>query len=220
VTADYTWAKALTNSQSDRSNAPANITNIAAEYGPTLYNRKNVFSANFVYYVPFFRDQRGVVGHILGGFEFSGIVSAASGLPATAVTSGVDPGGLGLLAAGVVGPANRPDQVANANAAAQHTRLHWFDTTAFVKVPAGQYRPGNESVGNIVGPGYQDWDLSVFRNIRIWSETNLQLRAEAFNTFNHTNFVGLSTNMTAANFGQVTSAASARVLQFGAKLTF
>ena len=220
MTADYTWAKALTNSQSDRSNAPANITNVAAEYGPTLYNRKNVFSANFVYYVPFFRDQRGVVGHILGGFEFSGVISAASGLPSTAVTSGVDPGGLGLLAAGVVGPANRPDQVANPNTGAQHTRLHWFDTTAFVKVPAGQYRPGNGSVTNIVGPGYQTWDLSVFRNIRIWSETNLQLRAEAFNTFNHTNFVGLSTNMTAANFGQVTSAASARILQLGAKINF
>ncbi len=220
INTNYTWAKALTNSQSDRSNAPANITNIAAEYGPTLYNRKNVFTANFVYFLPFFREQHGIVGHILGGYEFTGIISAASGLPVTVTTSSADPGGLGLLAAGVVGPSNRPDQIANPNAGAPHTRLHWFNTTAFAKVPAGQYRPGDTSVGNVVGPGYQTWDLSAFRNVKLWHETNLQFRAEAFNTFNHTNFVAVSSNFTASTFGQVTSAASARVLQMGAKLNF
>ncbi len=216
----YTWAKALTNSQSDRSNGPANINNIAAEYGPTLYNRKNVFNANFVYFVPFFRTQSGIVGHILGGYEFTGIISAASGLPVTVATSSVDPGGLGLLAGGVVGPSNRPDQIANPNVGAAHSRLHWFNVAAFAKVPAGQYRPGDASVGSIAGPGYQTWDLSAFKNVRVWHETNLQFRAEAFNTFNHTNFVGVSSNTTASTFGQVTSAASARVLQVGTKFNF
>jgi hypothetical protein len=218
---DYTWSRALTNSQSDRSNAPANIYNLAAEYGSTVYNRTNVVSANFVYFLPFFREQRGIIGHILGGFETTGIISFASGLPITAVTSGVDPGGLGLLAAGSVGTAKRPDQISNPNAGAQHTRLHWFNTAAFVNVPAGQYRPGNASVGSIIGPGYETFDLSAFKNLRIWEKASMQLRAEAFNAFNHTNFVGIgATLQTPSTFGEATSAASARVLQVGAKINF
>jgi hypothetical protein len=51
-------------------------------------------------------------------------------------------------------------------------------------------------------------------------EINMQFRAEAFNTFNHTNFVGVSNNITSSTFGQITSAGSARVLQVGAKLNF
>jgi len=221
VNVDYTFAKALTNSQSDRSNGPANIQNIAAEYGPTLYNRKHVFSANFVYYIPFFRAQHGIIGHILGGYELSGIVTAASGLPATAAESSVDPGGLGLLAAGVVGPSNRPNFVSNPNIGAPHSLSKWFNTAAFAKIPpTGQTFAGTAPVGNIVSPGYQDWDLSAFKNIQIWHNVKMQLRAEAFNTFNHTNFLGLSTNITASNFGAVTSAGPARVMQVGAKVNF
>ena len=104
---------------------------------------------------------------------------------------------------------------------AQHTRLHWFNTSAFVNVPAGQYRPGNASVGNIVGPGYETFDLSAFKNIRVWGETSMQLRAEAFNAFNHTNFVTIgSTLQTPSTFGVATSAGSARILQVGAKINF
>lgn len=225
INVDYTFSKALTNSQSDRSNSPANITNLAAEYGPTTYSRKNVFSSNFVYKLPFFREEKGLVGHVLGGWEVSGIVTVASGLPATPTTSSVDPGGLGLLAGGVVGAANRPDQITNPNAGAPHTRTSWLINTtgqqrAFANVPLGQYRPGNASVGSIVGPGYQNWDLGLFKNIKVWDNISLQLRGESFNTFNHTNWVGLSTNITASNYGQITSAADARRLQLGAKLYF
>jgi hypothetical protein len=225
INADYTYSKALTNSQSDRSNAPANINNVAAEYGPTTYNRKNVFSANFVYHLPFFREEKGISGRVLGGWEISGIVTAAAGLPFTPATSSVDPGGLGLLAGGVVGAANRPDELANPNSGAPHTRTSWLvngtgQQRAFANVPLGQYRPGNASVGSIVGPGYQNWDLSLFKNLRLYDNVSLQLRGESFNTFNHTNWVGLTTNITSTAYGQITSAADARRLQLGAKLYF
>jgi hypothetical protein len=213
----YTYSKALTNSQDDRGTAPQYYRNLAAEYGPAALNRKHVFTANFVYELPFFLKQHGVVGHVLGGFQLSGIVSAYSGLPFTAHTTGVDPGGVGLLA---TGSSARPDQIANANAGAPHTRLQWFKAAAFVNVPAGQYRPGNASVGSIVGPGTQDWDLDLYKNIEIRGRVRLQLRLETFNTFNHTNFNALSTTLSATNFGQVTGAGDARNLQLGAKLNF
>jgi hypothetical protein len=58
------------------------------------------------------------------------------------------------------------------------------------------------------------------KNIRFNESMRLQLRAEAFNVFNKTNFRALSTNVTAANFGQVISTRDPRNLQFAVKFYF
>jgi hypothetical protein len=213
ITASYTWSRALTNART-----PQNSANLAAEYGPDPQMRTNVFNASFVYPLPFYKTQKGVVGRIAGGFEVSGIISFGSGQYLTATTSAVDPGGVGLL----VGPATgRPDYISNPNAgAASHTLRQWFNTAAFQLVPTGQYRPGNDGDSNILGPGYENWDLSLFRNILIWKEASFQLRAEAYNVFNHTNFSGVQTTLGTSNYGQVTATGPNRALQFGGKFTF
>lgn len=212
ATASYTWSKAMTNARTPQSSA-----NLAAEYGHASTDRTNVFNASFVYPLPFYRNQQGVLGRLLGGFETSGIVSYGSGEYLTATTTGVDPGGVGLL----VGPATgRPDSLSNPNSGAHHTLQQWFNTSAFRLVPAGQYRPGNDGPDNILGPGYGNWDLSLFRNVRLPERVNFQLRAEAYNAFNHTNFSSVQTTLGTSNYGQITGTGSARVLQFGAKVGF
>ena len=216
---DYTWAKTLTNYQIF-STSPQNTHNIAAEYGPAPFNKKHIFSANFVYVLPFFREQHGLTGRVLGGWETSGIVSYTSGGYATSHTINVDPGGLGLLVAGLAGPSTRPDVVANPNHGAPHSLHQWFNTSAFVQVPAGQYRPGNAPVGDIVGPGFENWNLSLFKNFHIASSAVVQFRAETFNAFNHTNFTGIATTLSQSNYGQVTAAGEARVMQLALKLHF
>ncbi len=92
----YTYSKNLTDNQSDNSTAPQNSYNFAAEYGRAQQDRRHVFSANFVYELPFLRAQHGLAGKVLGGWEVSGIVQINTGLPVTPTNSGVDPGGLGL----------------------------------------------------------------------------------------------------------------------------
>ena len=212
VTASYTYAKALTNART-----PQNTANIAAEYGETDNDRRNVFNASFVYPLPIYREQRGVVGRIVGGFELSGIISIGSGEYNTPTTTAVDPGGVGLL----VGPATgRPDIVSNPNVGAPHTQLQWFNTSAFTLVPTGQYRPGDAPPNDILGPGYQVWNLSAFKNIKLEKGVSFQFRGEAFNAFNHVNFTGIQTQFGSSNYGQVTGAAQQRVLQLGGKLTF
>ena len=215
LSANYTYSKALTNG----NNAPQDINNLAAEYGPTTFNRTNIFNANFVYRLPFFLAEPGLTGHLLGGWEVTGIISYGSGLPLTPLTINVDPGGVGLLAAGNVGEA-RPDYLANPNSGAPHNRLQWFNTAAFGQVPATQYRPGNAGNGSILGPGYGNWDLSLFKNVKIEHGLAMQLRGESFNAFNQTNYSGVATTLAQTNYGQVTSAGPARVLQIAAKLTF
>ena len=213
---NYTWSRSLSN-----IGTPQSIYNLASEYGPTSFNRTNILNANFVYILPFFRSQQGLVGHILGGWQTTGIVSYGSGLYLTAHTINVDPGGVGILATGstAVGTA-RPDLIANPNARAPHTLKEWFNTSAFTEVPAGQYRPGNAPVSNVVGPGYGNWDLSLFKNISLRNSASMQLRFESFNAFNHTNFGGVETTLGLSDYGQVTNAGPARILQLGAKLRF
>jgi Carboxypeptidase regulatory-like domain len=212
---NYTYSRTLSN-----ASAPQNIYNPAAEYGPDGSGRANILNFNYVYVLPFFLKERSVKGYLLGGWEFTGIVSFASGQYLTANTSAVDPAGQGILATGTAEGNDRPDYVSNPNAHAPHSQLQWFNTAAFTAVPAGQYRPGNSSNGSIIGPGYENWDLSLFKNAHFGAERDLQFRFETFNAFNHTNFNAISTVTSATNYGQVTSAGSARVLQLGAKFAF
>jgi Carboxypeptidase regulatory-like domain len=212
VTVNYTFSKAMTNART-----PQNSSDTASEYSHTDLDRTHIFNTNFVYPLPFFAGQQGAAGRILGGFVASGIISFGSGQYLTATTSAVDPGGVGLL----VGPATgRPDFINNPNSAAPHTLKQWFNTSAFQMVPAGQRRVGNDKPDTILGPGYENWDLSLYRDIRMPKETSFQIRAEAYNTFNHTNFTTLQAQLGTSNYGQITATGSPRVLQFGAKLRF
>ena len=212
LAANYTYSKSLSN-----YHTPQNIYNLQSEYGPDGNDRTNIFNASFVYPLPFLRSQQGIIGHLLGGWETTGIVSYGSGLFLTAHTIAVDPGGIGLLDGPAVG---RPDYLSNPNSGAPHKLKQWFNTNAFAEVPSGQYRPGNDSVGNILGPGYGNWDLSVFKNVLFPHSVNMQFRAESFNAFNHTNFAGVQTTLKETNYGQVTDAGPARVMQMAVKLVF
>jgi hypothetical protein len=216
ISVNYTYSKALSN-----ANAPQNIYDPGAEYGPTSLDRRHIFNANFVYRLPFFLDQKGFWGHLLGGWETTGILSFGSGQWLTAHTAAADPAGQGILAAGSSqAGTGRPDYLGNPNDTAPHTRVKWFNTSAYTAVPAGQYRGGTARNGQIKGPGYENVDMTVFRNFKIIERMNFQLRAEAFNAFNHTNFNAVSTTTSASNYGQVTGAASNRILQLAGKLTF
>jgi hypothetical protein len=168
------------------------------------------------------RDQKGFLGHVIGGWEFSGIFSGATGLPLT-VTGGtnIDPAGQGTKLAGSAS-GYRPDLIGDPNAGAPHSLLQWFNTAAFADVPAGQYRPGNERRGAVIGPGYYKVDTSLFKNFRFTESVKLQFRAEAFNVTNHTNYQGVNTTFVPGSktFGQVNSTRDPRIMQLALKLYF
>lgn len=206
----YTWAKTLGISGAQ------NIYNPQADYGPS--QKQNQFVGHAVYLLPFYRAQKGIIGHLLGGYEVSGIARFQAGGRGTASIGNVDPAGLGLLTAGT-GASNRPDQVANPNNGPR-TIAQWFNTSAFTAVPKSVVRPGNGPVGSIVMPGSAVVDFTAMRNIRVAENVNLQLRAEAYNVFNHTNWSGPNTTQSNTNFGKITNNGDARNMQIAAKLRF
>jgi hypothetical protein len=220
----YTWSKNLTdNPTSSISAAPQDSYNIRADYGRAILDRTHVFSANYIYELPFFSDQKGLAGKLLGGWQASGIVTLTSGLPFTITTSGFDAAGLGLLPAAIAGP--RPRVLCDPSQGATQTLNQWFNTACFEQNPAATSTGipnvvGNAPRGFIEGPPTKRVDFTLTKNIRLGESTKLQLRAEAFNVFNHTNFRALSTNVTSTTFGQVTSFRDPRVIQLGAKFYF
>jgi len=217
ISANYTWSHGLTDAQTDRSSAPQNSYNFhQGEYGPLQYDRRHVVSVTWVYELPFMRDQKGVIGKILGGWEGAGVITGETGLPLTVITSGIDTGGLGLLPGAA---SARPDAICNPNEGSAGTRFQYFNTACFATPPVG--RPGNEGRGILCGPGFQRWDLSMSKNLRFGENMRLQIRGEATNLFNHTNPNALGTTQTTTStFGTVTSYRDPRIIQLGAKFYF
>ncbi|ADW70977.1 TonB-dependent receptor domain-containing protein [Granulicella tundricola] len=225
----YTWQRLLTNSPADRSGAPQDRFNIRNEYGRSVLDRTDYASIDFIYELPFYKDQKGLVGRVVGGWEVSGIVALDSGLPITVAASAGNPingvtftdaGGLGIIGSSPAG--FRPDQLFDPrNGTGLKTRQKWFNTAAFAAPSAALGQPGNARRGTIIGPGFNREDLGIFRNFRIFRESEFQLRGEAFNVLNHTNLGAPAvTATTATTFGTITSAREARILQIGGKLSF
>ncbi|HXF42752.1 MAG TPA: hypothetical protein VNK26_03360, partial [Pyrinomonadaceae bacterium] len=78
--------------------------------------------------------------------------------------------------------------------------------------------PGTSGRGVVFGPPTKRVDFTLAKYFRFSETVRLQLRGEAFNLFNTTNFRGISTNVTTTNFGQVTTTRDPRILQLGIKL--
>jgi hypothetical protein len=185
-----------------------------------------VFTLNYVYTIPVFKDSHGALAYALKGWQATGITTYYTGSPFTVTTSGVDSAGLGIL--GASNASARPDMVCNPNAGAPHTVAQWFNANCFAPTPQGQVRPGNAGRGVIRGPGFGNWDASLMKNFKMGERFNLQLRGESFNLFNHPNPSGFgggtatSNNINSTNslFGQINLFRAPRRIQIGAKLTF
>jgi hypothetical protein len=220
----YTWAKNLTDNQTDRSTAPQNSYNNKGDYGRATLDRRHVLTINYVYELPFYRQQQGFTGHLLGGWQMSGIVAYRTGIPFTPTTSSFDPAGLGFVPALVAG--GRPNVLCDPNANAPHTIQQYFNTACFQLNPAVTTSGvanviGNGGRGIIDGPPTTRFDFTMSKNIRIGETMQVQLRAEAFNVFNHTNFQTFgSTNVTSSLFGTISVVRDPRTIQLGAKFTF
>ena len=97
---------------------------------------------------------------------------------------------------------------------------------------AARWYSGNTGRGILTGPGINNWDFSIFKNLRFGERISTQLRMETFNVFNHTQFSGVNTTVSASGpgapvtsatingLGQVNSTRDPRTVQFGIKLYF
>ena len=227
VQLSYTWSHEIdiqsgdltSTTQANSGGQISNPFNIEYDRGSGTIDRRNVFSANYIYNLPFFlHSQSALTRSLLGGWQFSGITVAQSGNPVN-VTYSPDTLGLGG------GTTNRPDIVGARNYPKK--QLAWFNTSAFAAPTAPWDGGTNQGFGTahkdaIVGPGLFNWNWSLFKDFHLTKGEGpmIQLRAESYNIFNHTEWNNIDTQFTDGNFGQVTSTYDPRTWQFGGKFTF
>jgi len=218
----YTWSKLLTNQSLDRASGVQNTYDLRSNYGLSVLNTPQILVFSYVYDLPFFRNQSGLEGRVLGGWQLSGITNIQTGQSQTIAQSvagsgGTDPfasiGGLNLstpndtlILADQIGDPHGPK-----------TAAEFFNTAAFTPA-VGHF--GDARPGAVLGPGFQIWNITLAKNIKFSERANLQLRLETFNTFNHGNPNGVFTDIESSSFGKVNGWHDPRTLQIGGKFQF
>ena len=80
---------------------------------------------------------------------------------------------------------------------------------------------GGDGLGTVLGPGENNWDMSLAKTFRVKEAQSLEFRTEFFNTFNHPQFLNPATNVGLASFGQITATSvNPRLIQFALKYLF
>ena len=151
------------------------------------------------------------------GFTLNGILTMQSGRPFTvALPAEFDNSGTGRSSLGF-GANDRPNVSGDASLA-NPSPERWFNTSAFSVPARGTF--GNAGRNILDGPGQAALNVSMLKSFRLKESLSVQMRAEAFNLLNRTNFDLPANFVGAAGFGSVTSAQSPRHLQLGLKLLF
>ncbi|MBA3242398.1 MAG: hypothetical protein H0T60_14310, partial [Acidobacteria bacterium] len=181
---------------------------------------------------PWFRDQKGIVGHVLGGWQFNGFVTFQSGAPFTPL-NGADPTGALNGIDGLVGNAIRANVIAplpTTNAEQLFNLIRGqgqqFFRTLQCNGPLNNPATTCERYGNagrniLRADGIGNLDFGIIKNTRIGENVRAQFRADMFNATNTRNF-GIPT--AAVNSGaflnQWTTDGGNRRIIIGARLVF
>lgn len=216
----YTWSKVLSDSSQDDS-APEDPLNYRRERSHTDFDRNHVLVFTYIWQLPFFRNQSGITGKLLGGWELSGLTQFQSGAWLTPTFNTPT----GTRRPDAVGPVQyinpREYQTLTGGNGQPVAGNFYFDPTpgdSFVAPPNDRY--GSAAPFTVRGPGRNNWDMSLFKNIPLRENINLQFRAEAFNVWNHANFRNPNMNASDRNYATISDAGPPRLLQFGLKLLF
>ena len=198
------------------------FANLAEERGPTDNDRRNVASLSGIWNLEYYKGGNSLMRQVVNGWTISSIASLYSGTPVNIVT--------GSNKNFDSANNNRPNLVAGQKATLDPHRSRitaanaWFNTAAFaVNGPGlgiGPYgADGNAPRDYLRAPGYRDVDLGVFRNFS-YERFTLQIRGEATNAFNMVSLNAPTANLASSIDGHITAAASPRLIQVGARLTF
>jgi hypothetical protein len=156
----------------------------------------------------------GIAGAIVGGWQVNWLLTRISGNPITLGGGGTQVNAPGntqtpdqwapLSILGGIGPA--PVVGASVSCAPTNMSCHYFDPTAFAAVPGSQIRFGTTGRNDIRGPGFFNWDASIFRDFRITERVKFQIRAEMFGLTNTPHYGNPGIDVTnTATFGVITS---------------
>jgi hypothetical protein len=207
LTTAYTFSKVIDNgseifsygntSSLQNASVPSFYGGLQLDRGIGFFDRTHRLVFTYVYELPFMKLQKGVAGHVLGGWQIAGLTTYESGVPYS-VLNGQDADGLGGSAydrpnfnpsgqAGVRAVPSRTSPTGyinpdNNNAPIDPSQARYIGIAA--NDGTRRTPPGNLGRNTERGPGLKNWDVNIIKNIKLTERFNLAFRAEFFNIWN------------------------------------
>jgi hypothetical protein len=215
---NYTFSKCLGTPYQDEF---AWHVDMHLDYSHCTEDINDIFTANGIYELPFghgkaYMNNSTVADEIVGGWKVAGISTLRTG-PWTTLGSQQN---IGFFDGGL------PDLTGPVNNHSLHSGLGrngrlgpYFNTQNVMNLSAVGVQ-GDSGTHNVQNPGYQDYDLSIYKSWRFGEKANLSFRSDFFNAFNRVNFGSVSTYDLAGNFGMVSGASAAREIQLSMRFTY
>ena len=225
----YTLSKTMDNNSGPRDGF-IDVYNQGLNWGKSANDTRHITVINFIWEMPFFNanDTNKALRIIAGGWQLSGVTQFQTGTPFS-IGTGDDYLGIGSANGKTWNLAGAPQytgQFSNRTAAGNFEDGNFFFQRTLGGAPLAT-RPANGTLPNqnrnSVGfnnPGFQNWNVALFKAFRITERQALTFRAEGFNFINHPNWNGVDSTPTAANFGKVTGKGSERNLQMSLRYSF
>jgi hypothetical protein len=211
----YTWSRAIDNADFSGGiyGFVPNTRDSSGERGRANFDASHNFIASYLYEIPFLKTRSDLVGKVFGGWQVSGITAIRTGLP-------ISPE-IGRDYAGV-GTSTRQRPMASRTpflSRGERNINRWFDPAAYSLPAFGTFSPVARNI--LSGPGWNNWDMSFAKFVRFSESRRLEIRADGFNVFNHTQFNGVGTSFTTPSaFGRVTSTRNERSFMLGTRFEF
>jgi len=205
----YTFSKCIDNAsgtfvgEGGTGGFVQNEYDFRANRGLCSQDSRNRVSLSFVYDIPFGRGRAygrtisRAADLLAGGWQVTGIATFRSGQPFTA--------DLPTDVSNTADGSTWPNAIANPNSVTNRSIYNYINAAAFTSPAA--YTFGNEGRNAIIGPGVNNWDLSVFKAFHVDEKRELQFRSEFFNAFNHPQFQLPGSTFGTAQFGQISALA-------------
>ena len=218
--AAYTFSKSM--DQSSNLGEEVNPLNPSLSRALSAFDIRYNFVVSYSYQMPLERFLH-AANRWTEGWEFSGISRLSTGLPVTLINYG-DNSLLGAEPNGINNyGVDEPDVAVGSLDLNRNPRngRPYFNAGLFSENALGT--PGSAPRRYFHGPGMENFDIALCKNLRLAESKSLQFRLEAFNVFNHAQFFGpqaVEGNVSSVTFGRVVSAAAPRLVQAGAKFTF
>ena len=230
----YTYSHAIDSSSDYGQTSVLDSYNMSLNRASSDFDQRHMLNFAWVYRLPVLPNNAW-----LGGWQWSGIMTAQTGVPFT-ITSGQDAAGVGSGSSFPLVVGNPRANVSSADqslASAQYGPL-MYNPSAFA-APTG-LTFGNAGRNFMREPGRFNFDMGLFKTFRINERQHIEFRAEGFNVFNHTQFTGIASGiscfgtdntaggtpsgsascLTSSNFLHPTGSHLGRVIQFGLKWAF
>ncbi|MGC1169964.1 MAG: TonB-dependent receptor, partial [Candidatus Acidiferrales bacterium] len=167
--------------------------NLAADYSVDASNVPHRFVASYIYDLPVGKGKRfgsewsTPVNAILGGWAWSGILTAESGLPLSIQPASNNVG---------FGFNQRPNVVPGVNPVPANRSIdNWLNANAFSQPDAFTFGDAPRFFADLHGPRFFNWDMAIQKNWSVTETKRLQFRFEMFNALNHPNFFQPDTNL-------------------------